>query len=68
MGALGFQGLNEEQKPSTTNREPVSLNQLAELTGFPVDFIKKELLLSDESQMSVDELREKVLSYLNKNF
>lgn len=64
MGALG---LKEESKPAT-GEMPVSLDQLAELTGFPVDFIKRELLLSDEQSMSVEELRAKVLNYLDTNF
>jgi hypothetical protein len=64
MGALG---LKEDSKPAT-GEMPVSLNKLAELTGFPVDFIKRELLLSDDSTLSVEELREKVLGYLDSNF
>lgn len=60
-------GLKDVSKPAT-GEMPVSLDQLAELTGFPVDFIKRELLLSDEENLSVEALREKVLSYLNNNF
>lgn len=60
-------GLKEVSKPAT-GEMPVSLEQLAELTGFPVDFIKRELLLTEESDLSVDELRAKVLNYLNTNF
>ena len=60
-------GLTDVSKPAT-GEMPVSLEQLAELTGFPVDFIKRELLLNEESELSVDELRAKVLNYLNTNF
>ncbi len=66
MGALGLQ---EVSKPTTSETE-VSLGTLAELTGFPVDYIKRELLLDGDSDsvMNMDELREKVLSYLDTNF
>lgn len=41
----------------------VSLSSLSEMTGFPVDFIKKELLLENEP-VSMNELRQSVLRYL----
>lgn len=41
----------------------LSLSSLSELTGFPEDFIKKELLLEGET-LSMKELRESVLTYL----
>lgn len=41
----------------------VSLSSLSEMTGFPVDFIKKELLLENEP-VSMHELRQSVLRYL----
>lgn len=65
MGALGLQEVTK-----TTASEGVSLGALAELTGFPVDYIKKELLLegSDEGDMTIEELRKKVLAYLDSNF
>jgi predicted HTH domain antitoxin len=65
MGALGLQDVTE-----TTSREAVSLTSLAELTGFPVDYIKRELSLeSDETEeLSVEELRVKVLTYLSSTF
>lgn len=46
----------------------VSLRSLAELTGFPVEYIKRELLLEGEEDLSVEDLRKKVLSYLETNF
>jgi hypothetical protein len=51
----GFQGFDDDEK--------VSLSSLSELTGFPVDFIKKELLLEEEP-ISMNELRHSVLRYL----
>ena len=47
--------LGEDQK--------VPLSSLSELTGFPVDFIKKELLLEGE-ELSMAELRTSMISYL----
>ena len=61
MGALG---LKDVSKPETAETE-VSLSSLAEVTGFPVDYIKRELLLSGEEELSMEELRAKVLAYLN---
>ena len=39
------------------------LESLSELTGFPVDFIKKELLLDQES-LSMEDLRKSMVNYL----
>ena len=47
--------LGEDQK--------VPLSSLSELTGFPVEFIKKELLLNGE-ELSMAELRTSMISYL----
>ncbi|MBC7712411.1 MAG: hypothetical protein H7177_03680 [Rhizobacter sp.] len=59
MGALGLK--DSVQQNSETE---VSLGSLAEMTGFPVDYIKRELVLSDDNELSVEELRKKVLAYL----
>jgi len=59
MGALGL----KESSKSESDTE-VSLGSLAEMTGFPIDYIKRELILSDDNDLSVEELRAKVLSYL----
>ncbi|NOT80895.1 MAG: hypothetical protein HOP07_18065 [Bacteriovoracaceae bacterium] len=64
MGALG---LKEIGKPDSSEAE-VSLGSLAELTGFPIDYIKRELILKDDQDLSVEELRAKVLAYLSSNF
>jgi hypothetical protein len=61
MGALG---LKDIAKPETAETG-VSLGSLAEMTGFPVDYIKRELLLSGEEELSMEELRTKVLAYLS---
>ena len=44
--------------------DTIDLSSLSELTGFPVDFIKKELVVNQE-KISVDELRSKVAHFLN---
>ena len=46
---------------SDTNTVPLS--SLSEMTGFPVDFIKSELLVNDD-RISMDELRQSMASYL----
>lgn len=43
--------------------QSVPLSSLSEMTGFPVDFIKSELLVS-EDQLSMEELRKSMASYL----
>ena len=65
MGALDLQDVSK-----TTSETAVSLGALAELTGFPVDYIKRELLLGEECKedMTIEELRMKVLAYLDSNF
>lgn len=67
MGALGLQDVTK-----TTASDIVSLGTLAELTGFPVEYIKRELLLEENEEsleaMTVEELRKKVLAYLDSNF
>jgi hypothetical protein len=69
MGAVELEGVQNVSKPTTTE-EVVSLGALAELTGFPVDYIKRELLSGDEevTEMTMTELRKKVLAYLDSNF
>lgn len=59
-------GLKDFSKPESETS--VSLGSLAALTGFPVEYIKRELILGDGQELSVEELREKVMAYLNSNF
>ena len=44
--------------------EGISLGRLSQLTGFPEDFIKKELLLEDDV-LSLSTLRKNATRYLN---
>ena len=45
----------------------VSLSTFSEMVGFPVDFIKKELLIDGE-ELTMEDLRKSMLTYLeNKN-
>ncbi len=62
------QGLQDVSKPAP--EEVISVVSLAELTGFPVEYIKKELLLdgADEEDMTMEELRKRVLAYLDSSF
>ncbi len=50
----------------TSEKERVSLSTLSEMTGFPLEFIKKELLIQSDS-LSMSELRESVLDYLSRS-
>ncbi len=43
--------------------QSVPLSSLSEMTGFPVDFIKSELLVN-EDQLSMEVLRKSMASYL----
>jgi bisphosphoglycerate-independent phosphoglycerate mutase (AlkP superfamily) len=52
-----------EQQDSSMEKQNVSMESLSEMTGFPVEFIKKELLIS-QNQVSLDDLRRSVLDYL----
>ena len=53
----------QKETESNVQGEQVSVNSLSAMTGFPIEFIKKELLISQEN-ISVDELRKSVLDYL----
>ncbi|MBT6325708.1 MAG: hypothetical protein HOJ35_07050 [Bdellovibrionales bacterium] len=57
---------NIERKKEIIEETSVDVNQLAEMTGFPVDFIKSELLLESNS-LSIDEFRKTMVSYLTAN-
>ena len=56
----------DDQKES--HAESVSLSNLSELTNFPVDFLKKELLLDQQEDISLEDLRKRVLHYLDDTF
>ncbi len=66
MGALGVQDVS---KPTSLD-SAVTVAKLSELTGFPVDYIKRELMLESENseEMTMEELRKKVLAYLDSSF
>jgi len=61
-------GLQDLSKP--ISEAEVSVGALAELTGFPVEYIKRELHLDGETEenMTIEELRKKVLAYLDSSF
>ena len=43
------------------------MSSLSNLTGFPVDYIKKELVLEEE-EVTLEQLREHMMVFLNSNF
>lgn len=61
---------NKAIDQGSSAQETVSLSQLSDLCGFPVDFIKRELLLDvslDESdQISMEKVRLIAAEYLNR--
>lgn len=56
----------ETQTSNVHGEEHVSLSTLAEMTGFPVDYIKSELLLNKDA-LSLDELRSIMVKYLSSD-
>lgn len=56
-------------KAEIKNDTPVSVNlqELSEMSGVPLEFINKELLLDGEN-VSMENLREKMLGLLDKTF
>lgn len=63
MGALSLQDVTK-----TTASDVVSLNALSEITGFPVDYIKRELFADSEESLegvTLEDLRNKVMAYLD---
>ena len=49
------------------SQEKIEMSSLSNLTGFPVDYIKKELVL-DEEEVTLEQLREHMMVFLNSNF
>ena len=49
------------------DQEKIPMSSLSNLTGFPVDYIKKELVL-DEEEVTLEQLREHMMVFLNSNF
>ena len=56
-------GWLDENGNALGDDKKVPLSSLSELTGFPVEFIKKELLLEGE-ELSMSDLRTSMISYL----
>lgn len=54
---LGKEGIDEGQR--------VPIQSLSDLTGFPIGFIQKELLLESD-EISLGDLRQLMVAYLEK--
>lgn len=52
---------------SLNDQGQVSLENLSNMTGFPIEFLKKELMIEEEN-LSLEELRSSVLNYLDSHF
>ncbi|MCF8059673.1 MAG: hypothetical protein K9K67_10275 [Bacteriovoracaceae bacterium] len=57
------QGTVRGETNSGMGSQSVPLSSLSEMTGFPIDFIKSELLVNEE-EISLDQLRLSMASYL----
>lgn len=57
------QGRKPTRQPEIGEMDKIPLASLSQLTGFPIEFIKKELLLDDE-ELSLEDLRNSMLNYL----
>lgn len=66
METMSFK--DETSLVSSSQELGVNLEVLADLTGFPSDYIRKELLLENEGNLTVEELRERVMAYLLRQF
>ena len=58
---------NNISDEASRSEDPISLEQIAFLTDFPEDFIKKELLLDGVTEITMTEFRQKVLDYLERS-
>lgn len=56
-------GRNQGGKVDMDENKKVPLKSLSDLTGFPIEFIKKELLLEEE-ELSMQDLRSSMITYL----
>jgi hypothetical protein len=63
MAASELPSESKEWTNAEDGTQKVPLESLSELTGFPVEFIKKELLLEGET-LSMNDLRKSMAVYL----
>lgn len=63
LESLSSDFVSESKTDGLAVEEEVSLSSLSKLTGFPVDFIKKELALENDT-LSMKELRKSMLVFL----
>lgn len=57
---------NGPKEGAPVDSEKIGFDTLSKLTGFPVEFIKKELFLSEDN-ISMGNLRLKVLDYIKRS-
>ncbi len=65
--------VDQQESFNGKREEVVSLSRLSDLTGFPTDFIKKELLIQDseideQHQITMETLRKIVSQQVDKAF
>ena len=62
-----FKNLTDGNCALKVEDEKVEMTSLSKLTGFPIDYIKKELVL-DQEEVTMTQLREHMMVFLNSNF
>ncbi len=58
--------IGETKQAVNEDTQKVSLDSLSEMTGFPLDFIKSELIVEGD-EISMSDLRKTMVNYLEKN-
>ncbi len=58
------ENMNSANVSDSLDSEKVSIDTLSKMTGFPVEFIKKELLIENE-EVSMNELRSTMMTFLD---
>ena len=58
--------LGETGDVRNEDTQKVSLDSLSQMTGFPLDFIKSELIVEGE-EISMSDLRKTMVNFLEKN-
>ena len=65
MNGSGIELTNKEEANNKASN--ITIESLSSLVGFPVDYLKKELLLEGD-EISLKDLRTRMLSFLDTNF
>lgn len=56
--------VNKDVNPASS----INLIDLSEISGVPLDYIKSELLINDETEISLGDLRQRMLKHIDEVF